>query len=148
MTDKRYVKKYQKESDYIDSIGVVFKSQIEKDVVINKIVVNEWWSEINLFLMGTGSLFLILFLIGMYFFSLGSQRFHLIGFGISFSGFLVLTSGFIFYIFDSFRIRKYNNKYDIGIEMTSWKHFEKMQEELLEEIREKQNKLEEIGNDE
>ncbi len=148
MTNKRYVKKYQKESDCIDSIGVVFKSQIEKDVVINYIVVNKWWSEINLFLMGTGFLFLILFIIGIYFYSLGSQRFNLIGFGISFSGFLVLTFGFIFYIFDSFKIRKYNNKYDKEIEKTAWKHFEKMQEELLEEIREKQNKLEEIGNDE
>lgn len=148
MTNKRYVKKYQKESDCIDSIGVVFKSQIEKDVVINSIVVGDWSTEREILLMGGGFTFLVSFLIGIYFYSLGSQRFHLIGFGITFSGFLVLTFGFIFYIFDSFKFRKYNNKYDKEIEKTAWKHFEKMQEELLEEIREKQNKLEEIGNDE
>lgn len=148
MTNKRINKKYQKVNDSIESIGVVFKSQTEKDVVINKIVVSEWLSERVMFLMGTEFLFLILFVIGIYFYSLGSQRFHLIGFGISFSGFLFLTSGFIAYIFDYFKFRKYRDKYDKEIVKTAWKHFEQMQEELLEEIREKQNQLEDSGNDE
>ena len=148
MTNRRINKKYQKENDSIDSLGVVFSNSREKDVIINSIIVSDWRSKRELFLMGIGFIFLILFIIGIYFYSLGSQRFHLIGFGISFSGFLVLTSGFITYIFDYFKFRKYRDKYDKEIVKTAWKHFEQMQEELLEEIREKQNKLEEIGNDE
>lgn len=148
MTNKKYVKKYQKESDCIDAIGVVFKSQIEKDVVINSIVVGDWSTEREILLMGIGFTFLVSFLIGIYFYSLGSLKFHLISFGITFLGFLILTSGFIAYIFDYFKFRKYRDKYDKEIVKTALKHFEQMQEELLEEIREKQNQLEESGNDE
>ncbi len=148
MTNRRINKKYQKVNDSIESIGVVFKSQTEKDVVINKIVVNEWLSERVIFLMGTEFLFLILVIIGIYFYSLGSQKFHLIGFGITFLGFLILTFRFIAYVIDSFKFRKYRDKYDKEIVKTAWKHFEQMQEELLEEIREKLNQLEDSGNDE
>lgn len=148
MTNKRYVKKYQKESDCIDAIGVVFNSQIEKDVVINSIVVGDWITEREILLMGIGFTFLVSFLIGIYFYSLGSLKFHLISFGITFFGFLILTFGFIAYVIDSFRFKKYKNKYDKEIEKTVWTHFEEMQDQLLEEIRGKQNQLEEIENDE
>lgn len=148
MTNKRYVKKYQKETDCIDAIGVVFNSQIEKDVVINSIVVSDWKDERDFLLTGIGFIFIISFLIGVYFYSLGSLKFHLISFGITFLGFLILTFGFIAYVIDSFKFKKYKNKYDKEIEKTAWTHFEEMQDQLLEEIRGKQNQLEEIENDE
>ena len=59
-TNRRINKKYQKENDSIDSLGVVFSNSREKDVIINSIIVSDWRSKRELFLMGIGFIFLIL----------------------------------------------------------------------------------------